>query len=314
MKAQNDKYEDKRMSSLLSAVDRGTNEPDRQFLDKLKEQSTAEFLTSSTAGNKQSEETAPISIWRIIMKSRMTKLAAAAVIVVAVLAGIHLFGGSIDGTTIAWAKVIETIENAHTITSREIRTLTCEGKELPFLGTSEVMKYGSSGHGVREDMLKDGQTLSQTYWLLKDNQSVKVIHALKQCTRKPLTEAEKRVLHQMTPDGVANLIRSSDYVELGRKKIDGVEVEGLEIRGTDLVVAPVVELASVVIRMWVDVKTYLPVVIEAEAVTTDKAITTFTGGKPVQVELLAAEFQWDVELDPEIFEPNIPDDYTRLEE
>ena len=252
-------------------------------------------------------------LWRIIMKSRITKLAAAAVIVVAVLAGIHLFGGSIDGTTIAWAKVIETIENAHTITSREIRTLTCEGKELPFLGTSEVMKYGSSEHGVREDMLKDGQTLSQTYWLLKDNQCVKVIHALKQCTRKPLTEAEKRVLHQMTPDGVANLIRSSDYVELGRKKIDGVEVEGLEITGTDLVVAPV-ELDSVVIRMWVDVKTYLPVVIEAEAVTIDKAITTFTNGKPVEVKLLAGEFTWDVELDPKIFEPNIPDDYTVLGE
>ena len=54
--------------------------------------------------------------------------------------------------------------------------------------------------------------------------------------------------------------------------------------------------------------------IEAEAVTSDKYLTGFTGGKPVQVELLAGEFQWDVELDPEIFEPNIPGDYTMLEE
>ena len=55
MKAQNDKHEDKIMSLLLSAVDQGANEPDRQFLDKLKEQSTAEFLAHSADSNKQSE-------------------------------------------------------------------------------------------------------------------------------------------------------------------------------------------------------------------------------------------------------------------
>jgi hypothetical protein len=219
--------------------------------------------------------------------------------------------GSIDGTTIAWARVMEAIENSHTITSRETRTLMCEGKELPFLGTSQVMKYASSEYGVREDMLKEGETLSHTYWLLKDNECVEIIPSLKQCTHKPLTETEKRVLHQMNPEGVANMIRSSDSVELGRKTIDAVEVEGLEIRGDDLVVAPV-KLDDVVIRMWVDVETHLPVVIEAEAVTTDKAITTFTDGKPVHVQLLAGEFQWDVELAPEIFEPNVPDDYTIL--
>ncbi|MFC1604519.1 hypothetical protein ACFL5F_05775 [Planctomycetota bacterium] len=247
------------------------------------------------------------------MKSRITKFAAAAVIVAAGLVCIHQFGGSIDGTTVAWAKVIETIENAHTLTSREKRILTCEGEELPFLGTSEVMKYASSEYGVREDMHKDGQPMAHTFWLLKENESVNVTPMLKQYKRKPLTEDEKTVLHQMTPDGIANLIRSSEYAELGRKTINGVDVEGLEIRGSDLVIAPV-EFDNLVIRIWVDVETYLPVVVEAEAVTSDKYLTAFTGGKPVEVKVLAGEFQWDVELDPKIFEPNIPDDYTRLEE
>jgi len=272
-----------------------------------------EISRASVETNEYKQAKQEPILWRTIMKSGITKLAAAAVIVVAVLAGIHQFGGSIDGTTVAWAKVIEIIENAHTITSREMRTLTCEGKELPFLGTSEVMKYASSEYGVREDMTKDGQILSHTYWLLKENERVNVTPMLKQYTRKPLTEAQKTVLGQMTPDGIANLIRSSDYVKLGRKTIAGVEVEGIEITGTDLVVAPV-ELDGVVIRMWVDVETYLPVVIEAEAVTIDKVITTFTNGKPVEVKLLAGEFTWDVELDPKIFEPNIPEDYTMLEE
>jgi hypothetical protein len=313
MTAQNDKQIDKRISSMLSSVNQDTNEPDKQFLEELRERSTAEFAAHSADSNQKSEKTIPISKWRIIMKSPITKLAAAAVIIFAVLVFIHQFGGSIDGTSVAWARVIETIEKAHTLTSREKRTLTCEGKELPFLGTSEVIKYASSEYGVREDMHKDGQPLTHTFWLLKEGESVNITPMLKQYTRKPLTEAEKRVLHQMTPDGIAGLIRSSEYVELGRKSIDGVDVEGLEIRDPDLVVAPV-KIDNVVIRMWVDVKSYLPVVIEAEAVSSDKYLTAFTGGKPVKVELFSDEFEWDIKLDPKIFEPNIPDDYTMLEE
>jgi len=95
MTAQNDKHKDKRMSLLLSSVDQRTNEPDRQFLDKLKERSTAEFLAFSTDGNKQSEKTIPISIWKIIMKSRITKLAAAAVIIIIVVLSITVLDKSI---------------------------------------------------------------------------------------------------------------------------------------------------------------------------------------------------------------------------
>jgi len=111
MMAQNDKQIEKRISLLLSSVDLGTNEPDRQFLDNLKGQSTAEFLAVSTDGNKQSEKTIPISVWRIIMKSRIIKLAAAAVIVVGILFGIHYPGGSVDGTSVALADVRDAVKN-----------------------------------------------------------------------------------------------------------------------------------------------------------------------------------------------------------
>jgi len=45
--------------------------------------------------------------WRIIMTSKMTKLATAAVIIIAVLIGVNRFGGSIDGATIAFAQITE---------------------------------------------------------------------------------------------------------------------------------------------------------------------------------------------------------------
>jgi hypothetical protein len=57
------------------------------------------------------------NIRRTIMKSRMTKLAAAAaVIIIAVLAGIHYFGGSTDLANIAWGEVIRRtaqVDNVH---------------------------------------------------------------------------------------------------------------------------------------------------------------------------------------------------------
>ncbi len=49
-------------------------------------------------------------IWRIIMKSRITKLAAAAVIIIAVMVGIHYFGGSINGASVALGQVMENMK------------------------------------------------------------------------------------------------------------------------------------------------------------------------------------------------------------
>jgi len=58
-----------------------------------------------------SKQTDTLSIRRIIMKNPITKLAAAAVIIIAVLIGINQFGGSIDGASVAWADVAERFES-----------------------------------------------------------------------------------------------------------------------------------------------------------------------------------------------------------
>jgi len=86
MAAQNDKQIDKRISLMLSLVNRCTNEPDKQFLEKLREQSTAEFEGCLTGSSKKLEKIINFSKWRIIMGSRITKIAAvAAIIIVAVV-------------------------------------------------------------------------------------------------------------------------------------------------------------------------------------------------------------------------------------
>ncbi|MHC4087757.1 MAG: hypothetical protein ACYSWZ_22315 [Planctomycetota bacterium] len=50
--------------------------------------------------------------WRIIMKSRITKLAAAAVIIIAILFGLKLIGGP-DMANVAWAEIVKKVEQSH---------------------------------------------------------------------------------------------------------------------------------------------------------------------------------------------------------
>ncbi len=71
--------------------------------------------------SRSSQDTAvsPPNIWRIIMKSRITKLAAAAVIVLAAVVGTAYFTASIDGSNIALADVIERISEAHNVKYKE---------------------------------------------------------------------------------------------------------------------------------------------------------------------------------------------------
>ncbi|MHC4069164.1 MAG: tetratricopeptide repeat protein [Planctomycetota bacterium] len=72
------------------------------------------IINDALSAFDKSEETKPVSagpnIWRIIMKSRITKLAAAAVIVLAAIIGFNIFRG-----TPVWAigQTIEALENVH---------------------------------------------------------------------------------------------------------------------------------------------------------------------------------------------------------
>ena len=79
-------------------------------------------LPSTSKQHKQRSKFAHIGafIGDTVMKSRITKLAAAAVIIIAVLIGIHQFGGSLDGTSVAFAlehavEALKHVENKHMI-------------------------------------------------------------------------------------------------------------------------------------------------------------------------------------------------------
>ncbi len=74
-----------------------------------------ELIEAHEKSKKMNSALVEQNIWRTIMKSKITRLAAAAVIIVAVIISMKYFGGSIDGATPAWAidQTIKALEGTH---------------------------------------------------------------------------------------------------------------------------------------------------------------------------------------------------------
>lgn len=81
--------------------------PNAEHKETLRQQMLAACKESSSKDTARRIQ----PTWRKIMKSNLTKSAAAAILIAAVLTGIYQITGSIDGATIAFADVIEAMKN-----------------------------------------------------------------------------------------------------------------------------------------------------------------------------------------------------------
>jgi hypothetical protein len=99
-----------------------------------------------------------------------------------------------------------------------------------------------------------------------------------------------------------------EHVELGHDTINGIKVWGIEatdpVLGTKLgSVLSSGMFDSIVVRLWVDVHTKLPVRLTAQGSSKNGEIA---------MDLVIDNFQWDATMDPAELEPDIPEDYELL--
>ncbi|MFH1614649.1 MAG: hypothetical protein ABIG61_06165 [Planctomycetota bacterium] len=266
---------DKRFSKLLSTVEKGKVLPDKQFLSELRERSANEFEAYSRESNDHSQ-TETISIWRIIMKSRITKIAAAAVIIIAILLGINQFGGSVDMAGVAWAEVVEQI-NLHTKYKCRQRVVREKGPQLP---TMDVYHMNLS---LRRQEVEDG-SIHIIDMQAKDAVTVELYPDQKRATVTKLIGFGPK----KDPDIIDMVKRfeQESAERLGTKKQDGKVLHGFRHQPNKFNDFTV----------WVDAETKLPV--EIKLIHTQAGQTIFLD-----------EFEFDFELDPSAFSTNIPDGY-----
>jgi len=234
--------------------------------DKQKHQSSSRgpaILRRPTGGSK-------------IMK-QITKIAAAAVIIIAILAGIHHFGGSIDGTSVAWADVIEQIS--------EFRPYVCK---LTFKydgdrpdDTHTVMYMTLS----RRREIRDQGKLIQVFDMSQRPVRILVLYPDRKVSRETLLLDRGPI---KDPDMLRIIAGRQNGTEedLGLDKINGktVKVFHSPDKHNEFTV-------------WVDVETSLPERIEIRQPTSKRTV-------------IIEEFDFDVELDESLFDTTAPKDYT----
>lgn len=211
---------------------------------------------------------------RTIMRSPVTKLAAAAVIIIAVLIGIHYFGDSMNMTSSAYAEVVERLQNAVTM----IYTSS---------GTTEVeIAFKKPGY-MRTTMPGD-------YVTVIDWTQGKGLSTLP--TRKQFIEMEMSNLPNNPAQQQFNVIEKLRTLpdradeELGTIEISVRTVQGFRVNED-----------GVINTVWVDTKTRELVRVETE----------FTNAPGMNVTM--TDFQFDVDLDDSLFSLTPPEGYTRME-
>jgi len=266
------------------------------------------FLRAVEEHEEQHSASDKPSIWRTIMKSPITKIAAAAVIIVACSTGLILWKST--GSGIALADVLTRIEQvtAYMYQMHSTRTRQQTTKE----STSTLLisqEYGIKMTSKTADPNNGDIQGSETYILPRQNSIIFVDHKKK--TYVPMIwDGMKLDFYKEEyndPHIIIKQILGCEHISLGQSVIDGVTVEGFQT--TDLAYKGgffgeddyfVGEYKTVDVKLWVDVKTFLPVRLEEDIVTE----------KGTHIHQISYDFRWNVIVNPDDFEPNIPDDYT----
>jgi len=276
----------KRRFETISKFEQGSEVTARD-LEKVRKR-----LAEQTSGQRPGEQ----KIWRIIMKSKITKAAAAAVIIVAVILGLNITGGP-DIAGVTWAEVIEKVEQISALTYDMTAEISYpENKKLSF----QSENYVAGENGCRIDMYMNGELFMQKYRLPKEKVAYRIGPKEKTYSRFVLSESQAETESDF-PRQWVKIILSEDYTKLGRGNINGIDVEGVEVHNSELL-----EGDEGVVRLWVDIETNLPVRMELEG----KMMMDAGAKRPTK--FVMDDFQWDVELDESVFEPNIPEDYRLI--
>jgi hypothetical protein len=149
----------------------------------------------------------------------------------------------------------------------------------------------------------------EIYLLPSENTLLIVLHKEKNIHRIKFEDAELDYYKEEynEPHTIIKQILSCEHNSIGQSVIDGITVEGFQtsdlaykggfLGASDLIVGG---LEKVDIKLWVDADTFLPIRFEEDVVTNNGT----------HFHEVSYDFQWDVIINDNDFEPNISDDYT----
>jgi len=229
---------------------------------------------------------------RTIMKSPITKLAAAAVIIAVVVLGLFELITTENKSGVVWAQVAKNVEASPSVIFRARGT----GSRDPNDDWPNAYRiFWRSAALDRADWYRNGQIHRTIYTNLDTKTLIGVLHDHKMYSKEALSDERIQQAREgkgwSDPQTLINLALSLEHRALGQKTINGVLCEGIEATGPDGGTG----------RLWVGVETGYPVLAEIEGMK---------GG--IRTTGTLDQFRWNVDLLAEGIEPEIPAGYDPL--
>lgn len=236
------------------------------------------------------------NIWRIIMRNKITKLAAAAVVIIAVFIGIHYPGGSINGASVAFGEVLGYIQTSSYTFDLTVETTAEKQPSEAFTMQAMVVELGR----LRIDCSAPvGKISSITDF--NTGKSLLLFHQNKAgvLMEEPVLKMKDGIggIYALFSKPIENLWNLHDGTQenLGEKQIDGQSVTGFRVFQED----PYFEYD---ITIWANITTGGPVLVEVLSEPLDASYPS--------IKWTMKNFNLDVELDEELFNLEVPAGYT----
>ena len=239
---------------------------DKAVLEQMRDA----YLTESQAEPK----TVKLDIWRKIMTSRISKIAVAAVVIIAAVIGLNLLGLMGKGQA-SWADVIKPIFSAETVKYDMI--IGQEGSGAVITDMVKGSKIRRTIEGVIQASIID--LASSKVMVLEEDTKTAIYIDLKNLPSTPNYVERLRNL-------ITKLESSPEFEvkKLGEKLIDGKEAVGF-----------LATCEGIEVTIWADAKTAIPIRIEQ---------------KEPNLNVICKNFQFDMEMDDSLFSMEVPAGYT----
>ncbi len=255
-------------------------------------------LQAHTESQKKRFAIKELSIRRIIMRNKIVKLGAAAIILLAIILGINYTGTSIDGASTAFAAAMDSIKQARTFSCIEILEMSYHDEE-------KEGKY----------LLKEKQMFKEPYWERSEKLTSPWPQYVGEVTILDYDKRQKLIVRPANKEAILYDLSSSytfdeqtgelrltmldtslrDYLleksagtfdDLGEVELNGQIVWKLQARKKNWIST-----------VWINPETNYPVQIELRHTEHDRSPILYTS------------IQIDTELDDELFSLIPPEDY-----
>ncbi len=230
-----------------------------------------------------------------IMKNPIIKLAVAAIIIVVVILGLVELIDTDSKSGLVWAEVAQKVNAAPCVIYRTRSIRSWKSEEPDY-----TINHRSITHS-RHDVYQADKIIKTFYDDYNTKTVILVDHNHKSYVKMTFEDMEQNDLWT-DPKSMVQKFLSHEHRELGKKNIEGVLCEGIETTDPDFF-GPDPLLDNLTARVWASLETGYPVKFEVEIVRKNGEI---------RIEEVADQFQWNVELDETMLEPDIPTSYIDI--